>query len=139
MTTAAEWNAKAEMVKAEIAQQKYNQANRQLSREKRRMALEDLSDKSLEVDISRAETALETSRQNLESDRLKLQGAKDGVRYLQAKNTLQQRLWATELMSLEVNLSQSEAKPTELKTVAQTLNQKLNSYIPTNVFGGGES
>ena len=139
MTTAAEWNAKTEVIKGQIAEQKYNQVTRQLSREKRRMALEDLSDKSLEVDISRAETALETNRHNLESDRLKLQGAKDGVRYLQAKNTLQQRLWATELMSLEVNLSQSEAKLTELKTVAQTLNQKLNSYIPTNVFGGGES
>jgi hypothetical protein len=138
MNTAAVWAAKTEIVKGQIAEQKYIQATRQLAREKRRIVLEDIADKSLEVDIQRAEVGLEDKRLGLQADKLKLQGSRDNLRYLAAKNTLSQRLMAVELMSMEVNLSQSEAKLSELKTVAQTLNQKLNSYIPRNIFEGSD-
>jgi hypothetical protein len=49
---------------------------------------------------------------------------------------LQQRLWATELMSMEVSLSGSEAKLDELRNVAKTLSHQVKSYIPKNIFGG---
>lgn len=130
-----EWNAKTEVVKAEIAEQKYLQAGRQLTREKQRMKLEDIADKGLALDISRADIGLKAKQLALQGDHIQLQGAKDNLRYLTAKQTLQQRLWATELMSLEVNLSGSEAKLAELRGTAKTLNQTLKSYLPKNIFG----
>ena len=134
-TTAAEWGAKTEAVKGEIAEQKYLQAGRQLKREKGRMKLEDVADKVLAVEVARAEIGLESKKLAMQGDKVQLAGAKDSLRYLTAKQTLQQRLWATELMSLEVNLAGSEAKLGELRNVAQTLSHQVKSYIPKNIFG----
>ena len=134
--TAAEWNAKTEAVRGQIAEQKYLQAGRELAREKQRMKLQDVADKVLGVEIARAEIGLESKKLALQNDKIGLQGAKDNLRYLTAKQTLQQRLWATELMSMEVNLSGSEAKLGELRNVAKTLSHQVKSYIPKDVFGG---
>lgn len=139
MTTAptpAEWGAKTEAVRGQIAEQKYLQAGRELKREVSRMRLQDIADKSLEVEVSRAQIGLEKSKLALQGDKIQLQGSKDNLRYLTAKQTLQQRLWATELMSLEVNLAGSEAKLGELRNVAKTLSHQIKSYIPKDVFGG---
>ena len=134
--TAAEWNARTEAVRGQIAEQKYLQTERELTREKQRMKLQDIADKVLGVEIARAEIGLESKKLALQGDRIGLQGAKDNLRYLAAKQTLQQRLWATELMSLEVNLAGSEAKLGELRNVAKTLNHQAKNYIPKDVFGG---
>jgi hypothetical protein len=134
--TVAEWNAKNETVKAQIAEQKFLQAGRELKRETSRMRLQDIADKRVEVEISRADVGLQKDVLALQGDKIQLAGAKDQVRYLGAKQTLQQRLWATELMSLEANLSGSEAKLAELRNVSKTLNQNLKSYVPKNIFGG---
>jgi hypothetical protein len=72
----------------------------------------------------------------MKGDQVQLQGQKDQLRYISAKQTLQQRLWATELMSMEVSLSGSEAKLDELRNVAKTLSHQVKSYIPKNIFGG---
>ena len=135
-TTAAEWNAKTEQVRGQIAEQKYLQAGRELKREVSRMRLQDVADKVLGVEIARAEIGLESKKLALQGDRIGLQGAKDNLRYLAAKNTLQQRAWAVDLMSLEVNLAGSEAKLGELRNVAKTLSHQVKSYIPKDVFGG---
>ena len=37
---------------------------------------------------------------------------------------------------MEVNLSGSEAKLSELRNVAKTLSHQVKSYIPKDVFGG---
>ena len=135
--TASEWNAKSEKLRGEIAEQKYLQAGRQLAREKQRMKLEDVADKVLGVEIARAEIGLQSKQLGLQADKIALQGSKDSLRYLAAKQTLQQRLWATELMSMEVNLAGSEAKLGELRNVSKTLNHQIKSYVPKNIFGGG--
>jgi hypothetical protein len=135
-TTAAEWNAKTEQVRGQIAEQKYLQAGRELKRETSRMRLQDVADKKLEIEVQRAQVGLQKDTLALQGDKVQLQGAKDNLRYLTAKQTLQQRLWATELMSLEVNLSGSEAKLGELRNVAKTLSHQAKSYIPKNIFGG---
>ncbi|TVQ08169.1 MAG: hypothetical protein EA368_12390 [Leptolyngbya sp. DLM2.Bin27] len=132
--TVGEWNAKTEVVRGQIAEQKYIQATRQLSREKQKIKLEDIADNVLALDITRAEVGLESKKLSLQGDKIQLQGAKDSLRYLSAKQTLQQRLWATELTAMEVNLSGSEAKLQELRNIAQTLKQKVNSYVPRNLF-----
>ena len=137
-TTAAEWNAKTEAVRGQIAEQKYLQAGRELTREKQRMKLQDVADKVLGVEIARAEIGLESKKLSLQGDKIALSGAKDNLRYLAAKQTLQQRLWATELMSLEVNLAGSEAKLGELRNVARTLSHQIKSYVPKNIFGGAD-
>ena len=134
--TASEWNAKSEKLRGEIAEQKYLQAGRQLAREKQRMKLEDVADKVLGVEIARAEIGLQSKQLGLQADKIALQGSKDSLRYLAAKQTLQQRLWATELMSMEVNLAGSEAKLGELRNVSKTLNHPVKSYVPKNIFGG---
>jgi hypothetical protein len=135
-TTAAEWNAKTEQIRGQIAEQKYLQAGREITREKQRMKLQDVADKVLGVEIARAEIGLESKKLALQGDKIGLQGAKDNLRYLAAKQTLQQRLWATELMSMEVNLSGSEAKLGELRNVAKTLSHQVKNYVPKDVFGG---
>jgi hypothetical protein len=134
--TASEWGARTEQIRGQIAEQKYLQTERELTREKQRMKLQDIADKVLGVEIARAEIGLESKKLALQGDKVQLQGAKDNLRYLTAKQTLQQRLWATELMSLEVNLSGSEAKLGELRNVAKTLSHQIKSYVPKNIFGG---
>jgi hypothetical protein len=136
--TAAEWNAKTEAVRGQIAEQKYLQAGRELTREKQRMKLQDIADKVLGVEIARAEIGLESKKLALQGDKIQLQDSKNNLRYLSAKSTLQQRLWATELMSLEVNLAGSEAKLGELRNVAKTLSHQVKSYVPKNIFGGAD-
>jgi len=136
--TASEWNARTEQIRGQIAEQKYLQAGRELKRETSRMRLQDIADKSLEVEVSRAQIGLEKSKLALQGDKIQLQGSKDNLRYLTAKQTLQQRLWATELMSLEVNLAGSEAKLGELRNVAKTLSHQVKSYVPKNIFGGAD-
>jgi hypothetical protein len=136
--TASEWNARTEQIRGQIAEQKYLQAGRELKRETSRMRLQDIADKSLEVEVSRAQIGLEKSKLALQGDKIQLQGSKDNLRYLAAKQTLQQRLWATELMSLEINLAGSEAKLGELRNVAKTLSHQVKSYVPKNIFGGAD-
>ena len=134
--TAAEWNAATDRVKADIAREKYLQAGRELSREKRRMKLQDYADKRTEVDLQRADVALQKDVVSLKGDQIGLAGAKDKLRYLGARQQLEQRLLATELLTLEVDLAGSQAKLTELRNVAKTLNQEVRSYVPRNIFGG---
>ena len=137
MLTSVEWSAKTEVVKGQIAEQKYLQATRQLSREKRKLKLEDIADASLEIDIQRAEVGLESKKVALQGDKIALQSARDGLRYQTAKATLQQRLWATELMQMEVSLAGSERKLQELKTVAKTLDHTVKAVLPKNLFSEG--
>jgi hypothetical protein len=134
--TVAEWGAKTEAVKGQIAEQKYLQAGRELKREVGRMRLQDIADKRLEVEVKRADIGLQKDMLAMKSDQVQLQGQKDQLRYITAKQTLQQRLWATELMSMEVSLSGSEAKLAELRNVAKTLSHQVKSYVPKNIFGG---
>jgi hypothetical protein len=134
--TVAEWGAKTEAVKGQIAEQKYLQTGRELKREVGRMRLQDIADKRFEVEVQRAQVGLQKDQLALQGDKVQLAGAKDQLRYISAKQTLQQRLWATELMSMEVSLSGSEAKLDELRNVAKTLSQQVKSYIPKNIFGG---
>ena len=133
--TAAEWNAKTDEVRGRIAEQKYLQATRELKRETGRMRLQDVADKRLEIEVQRAQVGLQKDTLALQGDKVQLAGAKDQLRYLTAKQTLQQRLWATELMAMEVNLSGSEAKLGELRNVAKTLSHQVKSYVPKNIFG----
>jgi hypothetical protein len=132
--TAAEWGARTEQIRGQIAEQKYLQVVRELKRETSRMRLQDIADKKLEIEVQRAQVGLQKDTLALQGDKIGLAGAKDNLRYLTAKQTLQQRLWATELMSMEVNLSGSEAKLGELRNVAKTLSHQVKSYIPKDVF-----
>ena len=134
--TAGEWNARTEQVKGQVAEQKYLQTGRELKREVGRMRLQDIADKRFEVEVKRADIGLQKDMLAMKGDQVQLQGQKDQLRYISAKQTLQQRLWATELMSMEVSLSGSEAKLDELRNVAKTLSQQVKSYIPKNIFGG---
>ncbi len=129
-----EINAQIEVVKAQIAGEKLKQAHRQLDREKRRVKLEDIADKVLDVEIQRAEVGLESKKVALQGDKIALQSARDGLRYQTAKATLQQRLWATELMQMEVSLAGSERKLEELRNVAKTLDHKVKAVLPSNLF-----
>ena len=134
--TVGEWNARTEQVKGQIAEQKYLQTGRELKREVGRMRLQDVADKRLEIEVKRADIGLQKDMLAMKGDQVQLQGQKDQLRYISAKQTLQQRLWATELMSMEVSLSGSEAKLDELRNVAKTLSHQVKSYIPKNIFGG---
>lgn len=134
MQTVAEINAQIECVRSQIAGEKLKQATRQLDREKRRVKLEDVADKVLDVEIQRAEVGLQKVQLGLQADKIALQGERDKVRYLQAKQTLQQRLWAVELMQMEVSLAGSERKLEELRTVAKTLDHKVKAVLPANLF-----
>ena len=136
MTTASEWDARTEAIKSDIAHQRFLQAGRELSREKSRMRLQDIADRRLEVEVKRADVALQKDQLGLKGDQIGLAGARDKVRYLGAKQQIEQRLLATELLTLEVNLAGSQAKLTELRSIAKTLNHKVENFVPRNLFGG---
>jgi hypothetical protein len=128
MATVAEWNAKTEQIKAQVAEQKYKQAERQLAREKQRTdKLEGIADKVLATEINRAEIGLQVKQSDLEGDRLALAASRDKVSYTRAKHQLQQAQWRVELTVMQHNLSASEEGLRQLKTVAATLNHKLGS------------
>ena len=128
MATVAEWNAKTEQIKAQVAEQKYKQAERQLKREQIRTdKLEGIADKVLAVEINRAEIGLQVKQSDMEGDRLALAASKDKLSYTRAKHQLQQQSWRIELMTMQHNLAASEEGLRQLKTVAATLNHKLGS------------
>ena len=134
MQTTTEINAQIETVKAQIAAEKLTQHRRQLDRAKRRIALEDIADRNLAVEIQRAEVGLESKKVALQGDKIALRGERDRVRYLEAKNVINQRLMATELQQLEINLASSQRKLEELRNVAQTLDHKVKAVLPRNLF-----
>ncbi len=138
MLTVSEWAAKTEVVKGQIAEQKYIQATRQLSREQKRIRLEDIADAALGIDIERASVGLESKKLGLQADKIALRGERDRVRYLEAKNVISQRLMAVELQQLEVNLSSSQRKLDELRNVAKTLDHKITPVLPKNLFTQGD-
>jgi hypothetical protein len=136
MTTAAEWNAKTEMIKAAIAEQKHSAADRQLQRERRRIALEDIADRVLDADIEVAKIGADQKAMAVDAARLALTAARDGLQYNRAKHQLQTRAWAVELSTIEAQLSGSEAKLSELRNVAATLQHKLATSDHGGLFGG---
>jgi hypothetical protein len=136
MTTAAEWTAKTEMIKAAIAEQKHSAADRQLQRERRRIALEDIADRVLDADIEVAKIGADQKTMAVDSARLALTAARDGLQYSRAKHQLQTRAWAVELSTIEAQLSGSEAKLSELRNVAATLQHKLANSDHGGLFGG---
>ena len=138
MQTVMEVNAQIEVVKSQIAGEKLKQAHRQLSREQKRIKLEDVADAALSIDIERASVGLESKKLGLQADKIALRGERDRVRYLEAKNVINQRLMATELQQLEVNLSSSQRKLDELRTVAKTLDHKITPVLPKNLFTQGD-
>lgn len=133
-----EINAQIEVVKSQIAGEKLKQAHRQLDREKRRIKLEDIADAALSIDIQRAEVGLESKKLGLQADKIGLRGERDRVRYLEAKNVINQRLMAVELQQLEVNLSSSQRKLDELRNVSATLQVKITPVLPKNLFTQGD-
>ena len=136
MTTAAEWNAKTEIIKAAIAEQKHSAADRQLQRERRRIALEDIADRVLDADIEVAKIGADQKAMAVDAARLALTAARDGLQYNRAKHQLQTRAWAVELSTIEAQLSGSEAKLSELRNVAATLQHKLATSDHGGLFGG---
>ena len=128
MATVAEWNAKTESLKAQIAEQKFKQVERQLKREQQRTdKLESIADQVLTTEIKRAEIGLAVKQSDMEGDRLALAASKDKVSYTRAKHQLQQAQWRVELLTQQHNLAASEEGLRQLKTVAATLNHKLGS------------
>jgi|688.fasta_scaffold166419_6 hypothetical protein len=136
MTTAAEWNAKTEVLKAAIAEQKHSAVDRQLQRERRRIALEDIADRVLDADIEVAKIGADQKAMAVDAARLALTAARDGLQYNRAKHQLQTRAWAVELSTIEAQLSGSEAKLSELRNVAATLQHKLATSDHGGLFGG---
>jgi hypothetical protein len=136
MTTAAEWNAKTEIIKAAIAEQKHSAVDRQLQRERRRIALEDIADRVLDADIEVAKIGADQKAMAVDAARLALTAARDGLQYNRAKHQLQTRAWAVELSTIEAQLSGSEAKLSELRNVAATLQHKLATSDHGGLFGG---
>jgi hypothetical protein len=128
MATVAEWNAKTEQIKAQVAEQKYKQAERQLKREQQRTdKIEGIADQVLATEIKRAEIGLAVKQSDLEGDKLALAASKDKISYTRAKHHLQQQQWRTELLTMQHNLAASEEGLRQLKSVAATLNHKLGS------------
>ena len=139
MATVAEWNAKTEGLKAQIAEQKFKQVERQLAREKQRTdKLEGIADQVLATEIKRAEIGLAVKQSDLEGDRLTLATSKDKISYTRAKHQLQQAQWRVELTLMQHNLAASEEGLRQLKSVAATLNHKLGSG-PKLAFSSGSS
>jgi exonuclease VII large subunit len=128
MATVAEWTAKTEQIKAQVAEQKYKQAERQLKREQQRTdKIEGIADQVLATEIKRAEIGLAVKQSDLEGDKLALAASKDKISYTRAKHHLQQQQWRTELLTMQHNLAASEEGLRQLKSVAATLNHKLGS------------
>jgi hypothetical protein len=129
------WVAQTEAAKTEIAHQQFLRVDRQLQRAKREIRFEDIADKKQAIQIKKAETNLLSEAESLKAEQIGLKGAQNRTKYLSAKQGLENRIMATELLSIEVNLSTSEAKLADLRETAKILNRQLKTYIPRNLFG----
>ena len=125
-TTAAELSAQIEQVKAQVQAEKLKQAQSALKREQLRTSkLETIADKTLALDIERAELALAAKQVDRDGDKLALGAAKDKYSYSRAKQALQQQQYRIELMTIQHSLAGAEESLRQLKSVAATLNHKI--------------
>lgn len=137
--TAAELSAQIEQVKAQVAGEKLKQAQSALKREQLRTAkLEAIADKTLALDIERAEIGLAIKQQDKAGDTLALAAAKDKVSYSRAKQALQQQQYRVELLTMQHSLAGAEESLRQLKSVAATLNHKI-AAAPRLSFASVES
>ena len=124
--TAAELSAQIEQVKAQVAGEKLKQAQAALKREQLRTSkLEPIADKTLAIEIERAELGLAAKQVDRDGDKLSLAAAKDKYSYSRAKQALQQQQYRIELMTMQHSLAGAEESLRQLKSVAQTLNHKI--------------
>jgi hypothetical protein len=134
--SATEATARIERIKDEIAVEKLKQAERELSRERKRIALSDYDDQLLELQIRSKENKVSLAKTNLAADNILLEQSRDRVKYLTGKRALQQSNWAIDLQIDEIELAGSQERLRQLKSASETLGHRLDNRISQQVLGG---
>lgn len=135
----AEWNAQQERLRSEIAATKAEAVNRELTREKRKLKIQDFQDKLLDLEIVGAETSVKLKEIGVESDRTLLKTAQSRLKYLQGKHALTERGFQLDLQVQEAELAGSEEKLRQLRSVANTLSYNVGNTAAQKAFGGGSN
>lgn len=137
--TAAEIGAEIEKIKGLISHEKLLQSRSALKREQLRTSkLEPIADKTLAIEIERAELGLAAKQVDRDGDKLSLAAAKDKYSYSRAKVALQQQQYRVELLTMQHSLAGAEESLRQLKSVAATLNHKI-AAAPRLSFASVES
>ena len=132
----AESQAQIERVKAEISQEKLKQAERELSRERKRIQLQDREDRLLDLQIATKDKKIGQSEAGLQAENILLEQSRDRVKYLSGKRALQQNHWTIELQIDELELAGSQERLRQLKNASETLGHRLDNRISQRVLGG---
>jgi hypothetical protein len=131
-----ESQAQIERVKAEISQEKLKQAERELSRERKRIQLQDREDWLLDLQITTKDKKIGQSEAGLQAENILLEQSRDRVKYLSGKRALQQNHWTIELQIDELELAGSQERLRQLKNASETLGHRLDNRISQRVLGG---
>lgn len=137
--TAAEIGAEIEKIKALISHEKLLQSRSALKREQLRTSkLEPIADKTLAIEIERAEIGLAIKQQDKAGDKISLAAAKDKVSFAKAQQALQQQQYRVTLLTQQHQLAGAEESLRQLKSVAATLNHKLSAAPSLSLSSGKE-
>ena len=131
-----EWDAIGERIKSDIAATKVQSLQRDLDRERRRLALQDIKDRSLDVEIQSALTALETRQEALQGDRIGLKAQRNKTHFFETQTSLTERGYAIQLQIQAAELAQSEERLRQIRAVASTLQFKIQD--PPIALPGGD-
>lgn len=132
----AEWNAEQERLRSEIAATKTEAVNRELTREKRKLKIQDFQDKLLDLEIVGAETSVKLKEIGVQSDKVLLKTAESRLKYLMGKHSLTERGFQLDLQVQEAELASSEEKLRQLRSVANTLSYNVANTAAQKAFGG---
>jgi hypothetical protein len=134
--SASEWDAATETVKAQIASVNFDRTQRQLTRERRSLALEDRYDRKLEIQIQSEDTRVKTAETKLKGDQQQLATERSRLKFAGAKHKLLEQGWAMDLQAQSLELASSGERLRQLESVARELNHKIGQRVGANLFGG---
>ena len=133
--SAVEWKAKEEKLNRQLAETKYRLKERKLNREQKKFRLEDLDDRLLDISVLDKETDVSIAEAKHKGKQVLLEQARDEVKYLAGKHTLQQHIWALDLATDEIQISASKAKVEELRRAGKELGHNLDHRISQRLGG----
>jgi hypothetical protein len=134
-TSAIEWKAREEKLDREIAQTKYQLKQRKLDRERKKLTLEDLDDRLLEISISDKGLDVSIAEEKTRGKQILLEQGRNQTRYLEGKHLLQQGMWALDLASDELQIASAKQKVEEMRRASQELGQNIDNKISQRLGG----
>jgi hypothetical protein len=133
--SAVEWKAREEKLDNRIAETRYQIKDRKLQREIKKLSLEDLDDRLLDISISDKGLDVSIAEEKFRGKQTLLDQARNNTRYLEGKHLLQQNIWALDLASDELQIASTKRKVEEMRRATKELGLSIDNKI-SQMIGG---